>query len=175
MGITGGATCRSRSRLCRRQVCNHLLCTQRRIVPTGVRARGALLAGFGAAPLPGVVAPGLRAASLVVPGPARRPLGPALEVGELVEAALTALLGHLLRPVLEAGNSPPRRGIFLVAHVGKWGGGGVCRRWRGVVALQPRVANPAPGPGRCRRLTDAGVRRKAGGWRLEGSNFYWQA
>ena len=101
-GITGGVACRSRSRLCRRRVCNHLLCTPQRIVPTGGRARGALSADFGAAPLLGVVAPGSRAASSVVLGPARRPLEPALEVGELAEAALTALLGPLLRPVLEA-------------------------------------------------------------------------
>ena len=102
MGITGGATCRLHSRLCRRPVCNHHLCTQRRIVPIGVRARGALLEGFGAAPLLEVVAPGSKAGSSEAMEPVRCPLGPAMEVGE-VEAALTALRGPLLQPVLEAG------------------------------------------------------------------------
>ena len=75
---------------------------QRRIVPTGARARGALLAGFGAAPLLEVVAPGSKAASSEALEPAQCLLGLAKEVGE-AEAALAALRGPLLRPVLEAG------------------------------------------------------------------------
>ena len=67
-----------------------------------MRARGALLEGFGAAPLLEMVAPGSKAASLEALEPVRCPLGPAMEVGE-AEAALAALRGPLLRPVLEAG------------------------------------------------------------------------
>ena len=102
MGITGGVACRLRSLLCRRRVCNHLLCTPQRIALIGGRARGAPSVGFCAAPLLEMAALGSRAASLAVLGPARRLREPALEVGELMEAALTALLGPLLRPVLEA-------------------------------------------------------------------------
>ena len=58
--------------------------------------------GFGAAPLLGVVAPGSKAASSEALELVHCPIGSAMEVRE-VEAALAALRGPLLRPVLEVG------------------------------------------------------------------------
>ena len=77
-----------------------------RIVSTGGRARGAPSVGFCAAPLLEMAAPGSMAASMAAStaalGAARRLWEPASEVRERLEAALTTLLGPLLRPVLEA-------------------------------------------------------------------------